>query len=143
LGYNSSVPKATLILIAGIAGLWSSYVGLFWGLHAGAQNHSILFVLAWVFPALSVAGVLIYLRWPNLGLNCSWLFLVGALVSYFFMYRNARHLEHVPGGLTTCAMCTLILGTHLRWMFASALCLEFACFRNPIDELVRGPKTGD
>jgi hypothetical protein len=40
-------------------------------------------------------------------------------------------------------MCTLILGTHLRWMFASALCLEFACFRNPIDELVRGPKTGD
>jgi hypothetical protein len=59
------------------------------------------------------------------------------------MYRNACHLEHVPGGLTTCAMCTLILGTHLRWMFASALCLEFACFRNPIDELVRGPKTGD
>jgi len=129
--YNTSVPKRTLLIVAGIASSVSSYFGAFMGSHAVAgANHSVLFAISWIFPVLSLAGFLAYLVSPIPGLICSWLLLAGAFIGFFLMYRHfCLQSTATTIGIVACVRCTLLLAWHLRIMFASALCLQLAGVR--------------
>jgi amino acid transporter len=99
---------------------------------------AVLTVLAYVFPAFSFPFFLLYLRAPFLGKIGSWAILLGAFLSFMFVYRYSCHESQLclNASMLAFARCTVELAWHLRFMFAAALCLQLAPERDPVRELL-------
>jgi hypothetical protein len=106
------------------------------GLH-GLED-TVLTALTYVFPALSFPLFLLYLRAPLPGKIGSWAILLGAFLSFMFVYRHSCHESQlcINASLIVFARCTLVLAWHLRFMFGAALCLQLAPDHDPVRDLL-------